>query len=162
LEKPQLVFDCAYDTEDLGIVKDRRFVQISANDFISRVADHQLATIGGSGPSQCSSMRGWHRHVIPLDSAWGNVKIRFHMDTMDGKFNIYTGWFVDEVRVLSKTLRKPRPNGGRGGDKSSGSAMGCQAQVGSATFDAMRPKAWWVAVFGIVLLLTFHPRRKRA
>lgn len=52
------------------------------------------------GPSQSD----WHRENVDISSyVGGTIKIRFTFDTIDGSYNNYEGWYIDNIRVMKDT-----------------------------------------------------------
>jgi hypothetical protein len=50
------------------------------------------------------------RGPFNLSSYIGNiVQIRFRFDTIDGQFNNFEGWYIDDVRIENKPLNTPTP-----------------------------------------------------
>ncbi len=98
LSAPALTFWCNHKTEHVGCKWDRRFVR-----FLSRngkmLAEHQLGV--SSVPGGCAVAGIWHSHLVPVDPAWGYVKVAFLFDSVDHLYNAYPGWFVDDVRLRS-------------------------------------------------------------
>ncbi len=46
------------------------------------------------------SYSDWHQEVFDISSYCGKkIKIRFSFDTVDGLYNNYEGWYIDDVRV---------------------------------------------------------------
>ncbi len=99
LNTPKLVFQCNFQAETSSSY-DKRFLQISKDSFSTTVFDKQLL-ISNADPSvgNCSAAGTWHSHTVTLDPAWGKVKFRVKMDTIDGAANTGAGWFVDDVKV---------------------------------------------------------------
>lgn len=99
LSSPTLTFWCNFQTESSASY-DKRFVQISKDNFTTTLLDVQLKTTGTSGGvGDCAASGTWHTHTVTLDPSWGTVKFRFKFDTVDGYANTYAGWFVDDVKV---------------------------------------------------------------
>jgi hypothetical protein len=48
----------------------------------------------------CGTLGQWHLHSIPLDPAWGLVRLRFSFVTIDWMFNEGAGWFIDDLAVI--------------------------------------------------------------
>jgi len=114
---PTLTFGCNYQTEDTGTSYDQRWLEISSDGFATFLVQAQLATSGATGGiSDCAAMGTWHTHTVQLDPTWGNVRIRFRFDTIDGILNNYAGWFVDDLNVNgTQPPPPPQPGGGGGG-----------------------------------------------
>ena len=73
---------------------------------ILRAADNttaamiQLATQSSTpGVGNCAAMGTWHGHEIEIDPALGNIRIQFSFDSIDGQFNEFAGWFIDDLEV---------------------------------------------------------------
>ena len=95
VQNPVLTFWCNYETETSGSLKDQRYVSIH-NDYVTMVYyDAQLFTDQGS----CDQMGIWHQHSIPLESSWGEVRIRFTFDSIDKFHNQFGGWFIDDIEI---------------------------------------------------------------
>lgn len=104
-----LTFQCMYETETAGAgSNDQRWIEVSKDDFATTAVMERLTSTPGSalaGP--CGAMTAWHSHSIPLDPAWGTVKIRFRFDTGDGWYNKHAGWFVDDLLVQAPDAATP-------------------------------------------------------
>jgi len=99
VQNPVLKFWCNYETETSGSLKDHRYVSVH-NDYVTIVYyDAQLYTDQGS----CDGMGIWHQHSIPLESSWGEVRIRFTFDSIDKFNNMYAGWFIDDIEINGTT-----------------------------------------------------------
>ncbi|MBI2932918.1 MAG: hypothetical protein HYY16_14835 [Planctomycetes bacterium] len=96
----ELEFWCNYETETTGLSYDRRIVEIwpATQSSVARppLASYALGT-GGAAP--CTGMGVWHKHVIPIDPSTGGITVAFRFDTVDGLYNNYRGWFVDDFVV---------------------------------------------------------------
>ena len=76
---------------------DRTIVQLSANgvDWAPAFESH-----GTSG--------AWAQRTVSLASyLGGNVSIRFRFNTVDGLFNNFEGWYVDDVKVVGTLSELP-------------------------------------------------------
>jgi hypothetical protein len=49
----------------------------------------------------------WEKLTLNISSFCGNssVRIRFYFDSVDGSFNYYRGWLVDDVRIYTELLQ---------------------------------------------------------
>ncbi len=107
---PLLVFWCNYTTETTGTAKDKRWLRISRDNFSTTVLSQQLSG-AAAAPYQCAAMGSWHRHAVPVDPAWGGIRVRFFFESIDGASNAGEGWFIDDlslqVRLTSKGSRDP-------------------------------------------------------
>ena len=88
-EGATLSFRSWYETEDTGIAWDRKLVYV---------------TTDGSNWEQVLQVSGtkgeWTTQTADLGAYVGNsIRIRFYFDTVDGLYNNYAGWFVDDIRV---------------------------------------------------------------
>ncbi len=93
---PRLMFRCNYHTETSGISWDHRIIEIWSGATLLTSA--QLS--GSSNPAgACPGMGVWHTHTLPLDPAWGAIRVRTRFSTIDYIENAYPGWFVDNVEV---------------------------------------------------------------
>jgi len=103
-----LVFSCNYETEDFGLTYDQRWLDITNDGFATLLVSAQLATAGATLIDACPSMGAWHTHSVTLDKSWGTIQVRFRFDTIDGIFNNFAGWFVDDFKVTG-TIPPPPP-----------------------------------------------------
>jgi hypothetical protein len=46
----------------------------------------------------------WHEHIVPLDPAWGEIRVAFRFDVHDDLLNYVGGWMVDDLVVLGNCL----------------------------------------------------------
>ena len=95
---PALVFWCNYSTETTGTAKDKRWLRVSADNFVNNVINQQLAGTA-TAPYQCGAMGAWHRHVVPLNPDWGRIKVRFFFESIDAANNAGAGWAIDDLSV---------------------------------------------------------------
>lgn len=149
-----LTFLCNYQTETNGTAKDKRWVHVSNDNFATLLVDELLATSGGSVlAGACQSMGTWHSHAIPLDPAWGTVRVRFYFDTVDAQANTYAGWFVDDVAVVTSQTGIVGGSSVVGGGRSKKGWRWFHARLTCSAASAAedRPRFW---VFGIAILLT--------
>ena len=71
---------------------DKKFVDISTNGGANWTTLYQI-----SGDSSI-----WRRISINLSSYVGHtIKIRFRFDTIDGLYNNFEGWYVDDIRITA-------------------------------------------------------------
>lgn len=85
-----LSFYSWYKTEDTGTSWDKKLVQISTNGGNSWF---QLAQISGTNQQ-------WIKKTVDLSSYTGQtIRIRFRFDTVDGQFNSFEGWYIDDIRL---------------------------------------------------------------
>jgi hypothetical protein len=69
---------------------DEKWVQISQNGG----AFQDLIQVTG-GP-----WTAWHESAIDLSPYAGStIRVRFHFDTLDARYNGFRGWYVDDVRI---------------------------------------------------------------
>jgi prepilin-type N-terminal cleavage/methylation domain-containing protein len=81
-----------YETEDTGLTRDKKFVEISTNGGTNWTTLQQI-----SGDSKV-----WRKISINLSSYVGhNIKIRFLFDTTNALDNDYEGWYVDDVKITA-------------------------------------------------------------
>ncbi|OQA29929.1 MAG: Bacillopeptidase F precursor [Verrucomicrobia bacterium ADurb.Bin345] len=87
----QLSFKSWYETEDEGTTWDRKQVLASTNG----TAWTRIHLV--SGPSE-----EWTTEQVDLSAyAGGQVRLRFHFDSVDGQNNGFEGWYVDDVQVTA-------------------------------------------------------------
>jgi hypothetical protein len=84
-----LRFRSWYDTENDTTLWDEKYIEYSVDGAPWRLL-RQIA-----GPS-----REWTSQQIAIPAA-GAVRIRFRFDTIDGAWNHYEGWFLDDITVTS-------------------------------------------------------------
>ncbi len=94
MANPRLRFWCNYQTETAGTAKDKRWVKVGNNLFTTVHLAQQV-----SGTAGCSASGTWHRHTFALTPSWGQVRVRFTFDTVDGLNNAYDGWAVDDLEI---------------------------------------------------------------
>ncbi|MCK4527039.1 T9SS type A sorting domain-containing protein [candidate division WOR-3 bacterium] len=70
----------------------------------------QISTDGGSSwallkqwDARDANITSWTKVALGLSAYSGNVKIRFYFDTIDGLYNNYEGWYIDDVVVKSSS-----------------------------------------------------------
>jgi PKD repeat protein len=95
-----LTFQYLYQTEDSGASWDQRWVQIGVDGVFTDVA--QL-----SG----DPMLVWNEYSLDISSYAGksNVQVRFFFDTIDGVYNNYEGWYIDDIAVLGELAGSNNP-----------------------------------------------------
>ena len=98
--RPQLTFWCNHQTEEAGTSYDQRYVRIHRQSGAGTVlaAEAQLSALA-SPAGACGAMGTWHTHTLDLDPAWGTVQVSFTFMTVDGQYNNYAGWFLDDVTL---------------------------------------------------------------
>ncbi|ATB32766.1 Calx-beta domain-containing protein [Melittangium boletus] len=98
--RPQLTFWCNHQTEETGTSYDQRFVRIHRRSNAGTVlaVEAQLSALA-SPAGACAAMGAWHLHTLDLDPAWGTVQVSFTFMTVDGQYNNYAGWFIDDVTL---------------------------------------------------------------
>ena len=88
-----LVFRSWHETENLNNY-DRRYAESSALAFTSDVKTLQEANVG--------TMKGWKISSLNLTHFAGKkIRLRFRFDTIDGGYNNFRGWFVDNASVAA-------------------------------------------------------------
>ncbi len=98
---PILQFQSWYQTEDTGANWDRKLVQISTNGGASWTTIDQVFN---------TPMSTWTVKSVDLASYAGqSAKLRFRFDTMDGLYNTYEGWYVDDIAVFETYVSPPPP-----------------------------------------------------
>ena len=127
LTNPVVEFWCNYETETRGTAFDRRFLQVWDGSASARNVEWRLASVGysfdpvggiaGAGPGPCAEayddletgapVSTWHFHRVPLDPAWGTVRLRFVFSSVDDLRNGYAGWAVDDLEVKSHSTPPP-------------------------------------------------------
>ena len=128
LTQPALGFWCNYESETEGVNYDKRGVKVGKlNDDGSQTIyfEAQLSTTPGNADiGACETMGTWHAHIVPLNAAWGEVRVAMGFDSIDDFLNNYHGWFVDdfmidELGVVAEALLAPGDGGGLpgGGDE---------------------------------------------
>lgn len=113
LASPTLSFWCNFHTqpgsEDAASMRDQRQVAIVPGNSYPLINETLGVTNGGPTLGACSGMGTWHRHVVPLNPAWGVVQVAFVFATVDALDNDNGGWFIDDFAVSEP------PSGGGGG-----------------------------------------------
>ncbi len=72
---------------------DKRFVEVSTDDFATTALSKQLNNGYGAG--------SWTKFYLDLSSLKGKtVKVRFRFDSVDSVSNGTAGWFIDDVTVF--------------------------------------------------------------
>ena len=91
-----LSFLSYHDTESSQSY-DKRFVEISDDGFVAHVAQVQLVNNTGN--------KAWTSQSVDL-AAWlgKSVRVRFRFDSVDGISNAGEGWFVDDVKIIAKSV----------------------------------------------------------
>jgi hypothetical protein len=143
---PVLTFRCAYETEtEAAGGFDVRRVQIATDDtFQTIVFDEALGTTGADPAiGACAEMGVWHTHTVALNAGWGAVRLRLSFDTVDGFYNSFAGWFVDDITVTG-AVTGGAAAAAAGGD--SDHSSGCSA--GSSGASAMLV----VVILGVTML----------
>jgi hypothetical protein len=88
---PELTFKSWYKTENTGTSWDKKIVQVST-DGGSTWTDIKLIA---DTPST------WNIETVDLSSYAGKtIVIRFCFDTVDGLYNNYEGWYIDDVKIV--------------------------------------------------------------
>lgn len=102
---PTLTFGCNYQTDTTGAATDQRFVRIFQISTSSLVLNEQLSTVPGNATAlACAAMGTWHNHSVLLNPAWGQIKIEFYFNTVNGNANAFAGWFVDDVKAFDSLV----------------------------------------------------------
>ncbi len=84
-----LAFRSWYETEDTGLSWDRKIVSVTTNGS-SWV---QLTQV--SGPN-----KQWTAKALDLSAYAGQrIRLKFSFDSIDGVYNTFRGWYIDDVRV---------------------------------------------------------------
>ena len=88
-----LTFQYLYQTEDSGASWDQRWLQVGVDGVFTDVA--QLSE---------DPMLVWNEYSLDISSYAGksNVQVRFFFDTIDGVYNNYEGWYIDDIAVLGE------------------------------------------------------------
>jgi hypothetical protein len=90
---PTLSFNYVLQTEGNGIF-DAASVQVSTNNFAT------FTTVLASTSSSLPLSSTWRTATADLSAFAGqNIQLRFLFDTVDGLFNTFEGWYVDDVQV---------------------------------------------------------------
>lgn len=161
---PALGIKCNYQAED-SIQYDKRVVQVSNNNFTSTLLNEQLAVSGGSTIAGACALKGtWHAHAIPLQPSWGTIQVRFSFDTVDGGYNNFAGWFIDDFVVVtgatgvaaavgsgvSTNDNRSTASAGGGGSKKKGggSPLGCMASLSG---NGLTARARWIGL-GLLIM----------
>ncbi len=92
-----LSFMSWYQTET-GISYDRKFVRISTDNGTTWVNLKQISDAQSTWNSQIINLSGY---------AFKTVRIRFYFDTVDGNYNNYKGWYIDDVKIDSSKPLEP-------------------------------------------------------
>ncbi len=94
LSSPKLSFWTWWNTE-VGTTWDKKLVEVrntTSSDWTTLYQVH-----GGNVPK-----KEWTQVDVNLsDYTHKNVSIRFRFDSVDGKYNDYKGWFIDDIKVYS-------------------------------------------------------------
>ncbi len=99
MDSPVLTFACNYESENEGFY-DLRKLHLRRRDGTSvRTIQFRTNSIVQPNILNCGSTGTWHTHTVPLDRAWGFIKLVFEFDTVDHYNNHMKGWCVDELRV---------------------------------------------------------------
>ena len=79
-----------YQTEDTGTTWDKKLVYISTDGGSTWTQIYQVS----------GTMGAWVHITVDLSSFAGEtVKFKFRFDTVDGLYNDYEGWYIDDVVV---------------------------------------------------------------
>lgn len=99
---PELRFWCNYDTrfdKDL----DRRILEIRGLDGQMHGKWHLVPEGAPGGEAavalNCPKMGAWHQHTVPMQAAWGVVRLHFVFDSVNATSDNKAGWFVDAIAV---------------------------------------------------------------
>ncbi|NOR59775.1 MAG: S8 family serine peptidase [Methanosarcinales archaeon] len=95
-----LTFQYWYQTEISGTSWDKRYVQIGVDGIFT-----DIAQLSGD------PMLVWNEYSLDISSYAGksNVQVRFFFDTIDGVFNNYEGWYIDDIAVLGELAGSNNP-----------------------------------------------------
>ncbi|MCX9084878.1 MAG: cohesin domain-containing protein [Candidatus Methanoperedens sp.] len=90
---PLLSFISWYNTEN-GMTYDKKIIQISIDDGLIWVTMKQIS----------DTQSQWNIEQIDISSYAGKtIKIRFYFDSIDSYYNNFEGWYVDNVKIESKS-----------------------------------------------------------
>ena len=96
---PELSFWTWADvTEDICVM-DLRTLRI-VQDGGPALFDYCLSQRSPSGPD-------YEEYRLPLDPAWGTIRVVFDFNSVDGFANVGQGWFVDDLRVAEAGCPAP-------------------------------------------------------
>ncbi len=89
ISKPILSFMSWYQTETYNPSRDKKFVQISVNNG------------SWTNLKQIShTAKAWVNQQIDLSTYVNKkIRIRFYFNTVDGNYNNYQGWYIDDIRI---------------------------------------------------------------
>lgn len=127
LSSPSLKFYCNFQTEN-ETKYDQRILKIESDDGATTHATYQFLPPGAAagtpaGTTQtCDTSGKWHQHTVPLNAAWGQIRLKFTFDSKDSLFNSYAGWFVDTMTIQGLGGGAPGGGllGGKGGEGKEG------------------------------------------
>jgi len=106
---PTLTFACWFETETFMTgfenffdIRTLHILDASGAELFSRQYLHPLTgydpgPVWAATSEFCPSDFLWHTHTVPLDPAWGTIRIRFRFDSGDDLFNDQAGWFIDDL-----------------------------------------------------------------
>jgi hypothetical protein len=86
---PKLSFMSWYNTET-GTSYDKKSVQISTDGGSTWIDVKQISDIQST----------WNLETVDISSyGGGKIRLRFYFNTIDGFYNNYEGWYIDDVKV---------------------------------------------------------------
>ena len=74
--------------------------------------DQRIVSVTGTGggtftcytQANCGPPDVWHPHSVPLDAAWGKIRVQYYFNAGDGFQNDFAGWFIDDLEVIAGCL----------------------------------------------------------